>query len=320
MSRRRAFQMAVCLALALSVQPVGSATAAPESRQLSFRLNGSHGYDIGVVGRGATAYIGVARTDLSIDKGIAESLYIARAKTSATRLEATFGDLGRVSVRFHPSGKVEHGRRHRGCRGPDRYTTRFGVFVGSVRFRGEDGYTAAGARRVKGAVVSPAILHCRFFAPPPSPTRVTVWNPPRRPALDARGLRSQALASGLLDHLSEKLTTLQASWRLGLAAQSFGAFGIGNRAVFFAASLQAEGRLAAYRLAFAIGSDGSFGSNDALSVASVEPPRPFSGSATFQHFDDGTKSWAGPLAVSFPGAPRVPLTGPLFEVRLNRGL
>ena len=49
--------------------------------------------------------------------------------------------------------------------------------------------------------------------------------------------------------------------------------------------------------------------NDALTSASIEPPPPFHGKGTYRAAPDGTTSWTGPLSVSLPGAPRLPLTG-----------
>jgi hypothetical protein len=80
---------------------------------------------------------------------------------SPTSVEADFGEVGSVAMRFRPSGRMTHSRRHRGCVGPDRYTIRFGVFTGSIRFRGEGGYTSADVHRVKGRQVTPRLLACR---------------------------------------------------------------------------------------------------------------------------------------------------------------
>jgi len=307
-----------CIALAASA---ASASAAPGGQQLAFRLSGSHGYEISVISRGATAFIGVAREGSSIVKeGVAESVYITHARASSTRLDADFGARGHVALRFRRAGDVVYSKRYHGCSGPSRYAIRSGVFVGSVRFDGEGAYTAARARRVAGSVVTPARLHCRGLVPPPPLPRTAIWLPTQRPTLTAKGLSSQAAALGAPNVSPFKLTSLQAAWRLGVAAQAFGALDLGQGTLFVAASLGSEGHLATYRLAFAIGHAGSLEADDALGHASVKPPAPFGGEGTFEHLDNGTKEWSGSLAVSFPGAPKTPLTGPQFKVSLTRSL
>ncbi len=111
---------------------------------------------------------------------------------------------------------------------------------------------------------------------------------------------------------------MRADWRRGLSAVSFAAIA-DRRSRFFASASQSEGQLAVYRFAFALASPLAFAANDALSLAGVSPPAPFSGSGTLQRDSGGAKSWAGSLAVSFPGAPEVPLTGPQFKTQLSRG-
>ena len=60
--------------------------------------------------------------------------YVAHGTATTHRIKASFGDFGAISVRFRPSGRVIKSRKGRGCRGPDRYTSRPGVFaVGDVR-------------------------------------------------------------------------------------------------------------------------------------------------------------------------------------------
>lgn len=318
-----------CLAATCTLALPPLATAGGGER-LVFGLDGSNGYKIHAIGREATAALVVRRARHRRDLGASGSIYIGRARTGPRRLEATVATLGRIDVRFRPSGRVTHGKRHRHCRGPDRYTTRYGVFVGTVRFRGEGSYTKAKAHRVKGKVVTPAVLRCAFFFGGPR-TTFSFWSWLRAPAATALAGRpaSEALAHNdlrappRLPRLlggSGRRTALRASWRVGVAAQAFGAVQRGRRRpVFFAGAIESRERLAVVRLAAAVGSPADLLASSSLSTATVSPPAPFGGEGVFRHFDDGTKSWTGTLAVSFPGAPGVPLTGPPFEVGLSRG-
>jgi hypothetical protein len=54
--------------------------------------------------------------------------------------------------------------------------------------------------------------------------------------------------------------------------------------------------------------------------ASVDPPRPFTGSATFQQESSKNFSWTGDLSAELPGIGDVALAGPDFESALCVGL
>ncbi len=56
-----------------------------------------------------------------------------------------------------------------------------------------------------------------------------------------------------------------------------------------------------------------------LAEATITPPAPFSGSATFHLEDPQTASWTGELAVEMPGLGKVPLTGDGIDAGLCKG-
>lgn len=285
---RRALGLAAAL-LALLALP---ATAwGGGGHDLQFGLTGAHGYSIAVEARGSTATITVSHRHT-----MATTTYIARAKVSATAVRADFAGLGRVAVRFHPSGKVTTSKPERGCKGPDRFTSRLGLFRGEFDFDGEGGYTSAHVHRARGTVTSPLSLNCS----------ATPLKPPRH-AATLHAKRRHA-----------KIAYLQAEAKSALGGTAFiAATARGRKAIYFATSEQSEGQVAVSRIAFALASPLTFVFDNALSTAGVTPPVPFSGTATFQHNPDGAKSWAGSLAVSFPGAENVSLTGPQFTTHLT---
>lgn len=313
-------------AFAVFVSAPSAQAADRGGERIVFRLRGSNGYKLYVIGQGATGGLVVTRGRHR--SGASASIYIAHAKTGPRSLAVRFGGLGLLDVRFRPSGRVTYGKRRRHCHGPDRYTTHYGSFVGTIRFKGENAYTAVRSHRVKGKVVTPAVLRCASFI---DGRRATIWNSLMSPASTILTGRSLSEASAGIDLRSSprlphllgghgRRTELLADWKLGVAAQAFGAIERGRRRpVFFAGTLESRERLAVVRLAVAIGTPADLLASDSLSTATVSPPSPFSGEGTFRHFDDGTKSWTGSLAVSLPGAPSVPLTGAPFKVGLSRG-
>jgi hypothetical protein len=260
---------------------------------LKLQFTGGDGYKFSVGGYGATAVINVSKPGRS--KGRAWSTYVARGKITASAIHASFGALGRVAMRFRPSGGVTHGKRHRHCLGPDRYTIQPGVFVGSVHFHGEGGYTAADVHRIAGKIVTPRRLRC----------------------LDT--LREEFIHAGQGPAKKKaKVTRLSAFMRSGLTAVLFGVSERAGKTGYLAEIEQTVGSVGVFRGVFVKASPATFAFDSALSFAGVTPPAPFSGSGSFQRTPTGAKSWTGSLAVSFPGAANVPLTDPRFKTQLTR--
>jgi hypothetical protein len=198
-------------------------------------------------------------------------------------------------MRFHPAGGVTYGKRHHHCVGPDRYTIQPGVFVGSVHFRGEGGYSAADVHRVKGKVVTPRRLRCLD-------TFLEEFGPAGQKSAKKRA----------------KVTRLEAFMRSGLTAILFDVSERAGKTGYVAEIEQTVGSVGVFRGVFVKASPATFAFDRALGSASVTPPPPFSGSGSFQRTLTGAKSWTGSLAVSFPGAANVPLTDPRFKTQLTR--
>lgn len=269
----------------------------PKSTTAPFRpalqLKPIHGYRVGVIGVGSTVVLEVRHGHAS-----AITAYVARGTVTPGRLEASFGSLGSISMRFHPSSHRTWETPHRRCKGHHKLLVRRGVYVGSLRFRGEGGYISVHAQRAKGGVSTIAASCLR--AHPDTRSRRAI-----RPAQGDKHLEFDALA---------------ASWRHGVDATSVGGFTLGSRVLFFASTEQTEGGLAILRFAFAVGSGKTLTVDDALTRAQIKPPAPFSGTGTYRAAPDGTTTWSGGLSVNFPGAPRLPLTGPEFKPELETGL
>jgi hypothetical protein len=282
----------ICVGLILLALPASA--LAGDGFDLKFQLSAGNGYKITVAGYDATAAVTAFKSNHS--KGRAWSTYVARGKVTPTAIHASFGSLGHVNMRFQPSGAVTHGKRHKHCIGADRYKIQPGVFVGSVRFKGEGGYTSANVHRVAGKVVTPRFLRCldSFFE---EFERAGHRKPPAN---------------------KPKVTRLTAFMRSGLTAMLFGASERAGKAGYLAEIEQTVGSLGVFRGVFVSGSSATFASDSALSVAGVTPPPPFSGSGSFQRGSTGAKSWTGSLTVTFPGAPNVPLTDPRFKTQLTR--
>jgi hypothetical protein len=283
-------------------------------------VNGD-GYRIAVLAFGQTVALQVARRGGSRP---AATTYLAHGRATPTSIRASFGELGRVDLRFQrsagPAGPTPFDDCHSG-RGP---ILRVGLFVGAVRFRGEGGYTSARAHRVQGISVDFAALAACLRHSLTAARRTATS--PRSPfaallALTRSGARRAPTAPSAPTHPSEgpRRTILEARSTQPLSRTVFLALARGNRDVrYIAAAATSEGAIGVVRLAAGRASRSSFSFNRELSRARVAPPRPFSGTGVFEHGPGSAKSWTGPLSVSLLGAPHLSLTGSPFSVQLGQ--
>ncbi len=294
--------------LRMTAHPAAPSTPRPALPSFSFLA--SKGYEIVVEGAESSVFLSVFRPGAPSSRrgsahsssasqgpssfGAAITTYIARGEVSSTALRANFADLGRVAVHFHPSRRAAGPG---GCHGASPSLVA-GVFRGEIDFEGEGGYTSAHIHRAKGIV---RLLGSSGCSTPParSPRRSRSSHPVPSPG-------------------RAKTTSFVAGWKSALGATLFSAAtDSAHTARYLAASEQSEGQIAVYRLALAFAPSGTFSFDSALSSASLTPPAPFSGTGSFQQGAAGTRSWSGPLAVSFPGADDMPLTGSQFITQLS---
>jgi hypothetical protein len=272
----------------------------PESES-RFMLKTRRGYGVVVIAARDTVVLEVARTrsDVSapLRKGRALTAYVAHGTVTPRRIEATFGRLGRVSMRFHPSGRAVKSKPPRHCKGT-RLVRRFGVFTGTVRFTGENQYVAVRAHRAKGSTRSATYLNCA-----------------------ARTVHAHARRSSRQVGRFPKSTPtiLTVFWRHVVSSTDFFSFQAGKKTLYLAVTEESKGSMAEVRYAAVIAPSRTFVSDDALTSATVRPPAPFHGRGSYAAAPDGTKSWTGPLSVSFPGEARFPLTGSQFKDTLATG-
>lgn len=274
----------------------------------SFDLKAQHGYSVTVVGEGDVVAVEVSRPQAHGKESLLEKLvgsaqdetaYVARGTVSPRRIAASFGKFGKVDVRFQPSGQVVESDRRRRCQGADHFTSQLGVFVGGIRFSGEQHYVAVRSHRAKGRIRSPLHLSCSSRGP-------HAFSSSR-----ARPVREQP---------SFTPTFLAATSRHAVSSLELITFRLGKTTLFAAVNEESLGSMARIRYALATTtSKNALAFNDALTKATIAPPAPFHGKGTFRAASDGTTTWTGPLSVSFPGAPRLPLTGEEFKATLETG-
>jgi hypothetical protein len=283
------------------------------------------GYTIRVIALEQTVALSVIRRGRGREPMI--TTYFAHGKVTPSSIRASFADRGRIALRFRSSGRVIRASRRAGCRRPSKQVIgRFGVFVGELRFRGEGGYTSAEVHRARGGSIDFAALVACFLGVAPRPhltlPRATLPMGLDRLGFGAVGRGTAPAAPGATTHprRGPKPTILLADEKLPLSRTIFAARVRGHDgARFLALQAGSEGSIGIVRLATASAPASSFAAADTLAHARLRPPRPFSGEGAFEHGPGNEKTWSGPLAVSFLGAPHLSLTGPSFRTLLVRG-
>jgi hypothetical protein len=298
--------------LALLGQSSGPFGLSRSDRASELKFTNRDGYQFTVVAFGQVIALSVSngRENLSADAvgRFSTTTYLTHGKVTPTSIEASFGERGRIELHFQPSGREIRASRHAGCHRPSGSTiAQLGLFVGELRFRGEGGYTSAEAHRVHGGTVNlAALVSCRPGG--------------KLPGLPGSAAgRADFASPAVQTHPSRgpKRTTLLASLRLPLSRTVFGVrLGGTGPARFLAAEEASEGQIGLIRLAGSSAPQSAFTFDDPLANAAVAPPPPFTGKGVFQQGIGEAENWTGSLAVSFLGAPGVPLTGPSFSARL----
>lgn len=274
--------------IAMLILPV-AASAAPGERVVSFEgpapearffLKASNGYRVFVEGDDGKITVTVDRRDVT-------AIYAVDGEVSTQGMSARIGSLGRIRVDFRPAGKPVQLVPSEQCRGKGQLVWE-GIFVGTIRFRGESGYTRLARNRVRGTTAVPRSWRCR----------------PMRGNNDAPPLGVPVLGA------------FTSHPHVGFAAITESE--IEDLRFFVGGMFERRGSMRVERSASADGKPYTFDVQSDLSAATVSPPRPFSGTASYVRNADGSTSWSGNLSVALPGAGKVPLTGPNFTVELAK--
>ncbi|MBS1892121.1 MAG: hypothetical protein JST59_12565 [Actinobacteria bacterium] len=209
------------------------------------------------------------------------------------RVSARLGKRGILDLRFVPVGKPRFYRPPSWCKGsPSRWQP--GYLVGRLVFHGERDYTHVGGRRFWGGRESWSSWRCHY-------------------------------ATGPDRYADKEARARVGSWSLQRKAVTFGAALFHrdarprDRRVEFSASISDRaGRVRVQHEVevAAAESDVAFPDGPLSETATVTPPAPFIGTATFTRTHESTFTWTGDLSVAFPGLDPVRLAGPRFGARL----
>jgi hypothetical protein len=275
--------------------PAGAASGRKIAVEPRFQLAGTHDYRLLISARASTVTIGVARSADTPHAG-SSTTYVARGTTGPNGIHANFHQFGRIDVKFHRTAEAVRGLPPDCFGGTTGAATIPGYFTGTIDFEGEDGYTAIHTHRVRGEVVLPPTEQCPLVAGGANPLVETpnAELPPSKTRMSLSALEKSGTGG------------------LFFAARRAGKTG------FYAERFGTVGRIGILSFAYALGPRSSFTSDAKVSYGTVDPPRPFVGTATLRRESGGKRSWTGTLAATFPGAGRVSLVGTQFHTTLAR--
>ena len=212
--------------------------------------------------------------------------YFAKGNVSDSSIHASFGEVGEIDVHFQPSGRAR--TEHPVC---SPKTVRFdsGFYEGTIRIDGEEGYTHLDTTRAQGDAQFALDILCSLSGDEGS-----------GPNVPGAELRAKS-----------------ASARDGV---SFGAFKNrpGAQASFGATIEEEHDGIGIERSLTSVAGPGAFPYDPRLRTATVRPPAPFSGSATYRRDAAAANRWSGTLEVDFPGHSDVDLTDASMRVSIRR--
>lgn len=291
------------LALIVSLALAQSAEAKPRTivfegvEQLEFRLKSSNGYEIGVSSASNSREVSVA---LLQPRGTAFALYlVARREHGERGFEAKLPGIGRIAVEFRRRGKVRKLPLFPGCEGRPSRRER-GVFVGTINFHGERGYTEVAAARARGTITRTFRETCKVESGADEKAEAGELRPTGR-LIASEPRTGVAFAATAYDSGPREGAPFLDYW----ASQFSRGHGL---KVFRVVSVELS-RLESFTAQH----------SGRMATARAEPPAPFSGAADFAIEPGGAVSWNGDLSVTFPGTGPIPLAGERFQAQLCVG-
>lgn len=233
-------------------------------------------------------------------------------------IRASLGKLGRIDMRF-VADSVKEEAPSGFCTG-DKSRAETGHWVGRVVFRGEHDYTRVDARRAPGVVVSKPALICH-----PGKLKGELKKLLREIEKELKELEKEVGKEGseAIEELESEIHTVEVKVRRRHQLIAFAASrgsapdGKGKEKAltnFVAAAKRNRGRIEEASVVLQLlGPGRAFRVPDITHLTRegvIEPPAPFSGSATYRRESPHSLSWTGDLSVELPGFGNVHLAGP----------
>jgi hypothetical protein len=232
---------------------------------------------------------------LILSRGAQVAYYSTPAVVTAERVTARFGGLGELDFRFTPkrNGRVD-------CSGSEEGEA---VFEGSFDFTGENGYVHIEADRAEGSFqVYPEPKNC-------TPKRLAQRVASYHPFYSERGATLHARAVSRAEGSAREVTVFDDGRRRPHKVVLDAYLAERREGMGVARGVQLTARSSAFRW------------NLEKGTATLRPPAPFTGSATFtRRGHDGHGTWRGSLGMPIFGGEPVELAGREFRAFIHKGV
>lgn len=276
---------AVLLTLGLPQGVAGQTIPSPPPGLAIFEVAASHGYEVTVFASGLPDGTGSVAVFASSARSAA--IYRTPATVTDQTVEADLGTLGRISVK-----SVRTGRKRtvpRSCDGKRKRRIAAVRYEGTIEFHGEEDFTDASARSAPFAYGTYLAFACATEGGRPAEKLLpgAFLDVHRNPEENELMLHAIQRRPGAVTTVSVQIDERHGEFGITRATGVRGS----------AAALQFDPR---------------------LRRATLSPPAPFAGHATFHRNAPRANRWTGNLTVDLPGDSDYPLTGPGLEVNLVR--
>jgi hypothetical protein len=291
-TRSRMLAPALAIIALLAAAPATPAATAPAvstaNIDAEFDLPANHGLRASVVNHGEEIVLELQRNGHSV-------VYQVPGEVTETGLKARFGKLGAIEVAFTPTetSKLEPPK---GCKG-EPSTLSEGLFTGTIRFRGERNYVRIEATQAEGTMEI---------------SREPEWRCPKgdRPVRAPSAQPSSSLLFGELPKRKREPASLIVAHRGCVCF--FGAITVrdesGESVAFLGVRFEEREKMEIIRGLSVLARPGRFVFDLDDGTARVDPPRPFTGTATYER-RPGRDLWRSTLRVPFLGAPPLQVRG-----------
>ena len=298
-SLSQATLIAFVISLPLTVPSSASATHVWLGKS-EYRLSakGSNGYRLRLSTYENRLY---HRISLTAENDEGQSVrYSVQGAPKNGRINAIFPGVGEIHADMHPS-RLKELPPPKGCKLP-KAVIEYGAFVGRIKFRGEMGYTELSAKKVHGAIERSKRQECQL---------VRSARPTGHRRIPQPGISHFTTLQLVNGHVVVNATTPAG----------------GTEASFEAGAHEERNGMVIERVSRGVTSSGDFEASPDLTSATISPPPPFLGTATYSGPPRSTGcpfpcpppvgQVSGSLRLRLPGLGVVPLTGPQVEATLS---
>jgi hypothetical protein len=227
--------------------------------------------------------------------------YEVPGQATEAGLKVRFGRLGLIDVAFTPTKTLNSTEPGEGCTGAPR-TLREGVFAGTIDFTGERDYV-----RIEGPATG-------------SMGVISQWECPEAEAMDPFApVARLSAATSRNEKGGRESATLSAG---GRGCSCYFAAGVhhrysGGKSIFLGAKLEKREGMEITRASQVIGPASAFDFDHAAGKATLRPPSPLGGHATFETRPHGRALWRSTIRVPLLGADPIDTGGPGFAASLR---